>query len=225
MVEAASVDKQTHAMDTERWLLDMIEFDRAIAVAKTFAEANPDTIVIVTADHECGGASIIGASTVTDAVLQTKSGSDLQGIVGTYQAAKFPRYTKDADGYPVETNIDYRMLIGYGANADRYEDWRTNEQPILTLDQQPFGAISPLSGYPAVNATDPTVGSLGRPIRDVAGDFLIRGPVPGTLAAHTGADVPLSAFGAGDDLYHGTIDNTDVFFKLMQAMVGTGVKP
>ncbi|MGS0755111.1 alkaline phosphatase [Roseateles sp. GG27B] len=50
-------------MDTDRWLLEMIEFDRAVQVAKDFAATHPDTLVIVTADHECSGAAIIGAST------------------------------------------------------------------------------------------------------------------------------------------------------------------
>jgi alkaline phosphatase len=218
-VEGASIDKQAHAMDSERWILEMIEFDRAVRVAQAYADANRDTLVIVTADHECAGASVIGASTVTDAVLQTKTGTGLQSIVGLYQAAKFPRYTTDVDGYPASTDIDYRMLIGYGANADRYEDWRTNDQPILTLDQQPFGTVPPLSQYPRVNSTDTSVGGT-RPIRDVAGGFLITGHVPGTLAAHTGGDIPLSAFGRGAHLFGGTIDNTDVFFSLMQATVG-----
>jgi len=59
-----------------------------------------------------------------------------------------------------------------------------------------------------------------RPIRDVAGSFLITGHVPGTLAAHTGADVPPSAYGRGASLLGGTIDNTDVFFSLMPATLG-----
>jgi alkaline phosphatase len=37
MVEGASIDKQAHNMDTERWILDTIEFDRAIEVAEDFA--------------------------------------------------------------------------------------------------------------------------------------------------------------------------------------------
>jgi alkaline phosphatase len=62
MVEGASIDKQAHNMDSERWLLETIEFDKAIGVAKAFAKKNPDTLVIVTADHECAGVNIIGAS-------------------------------------------------------------------------------------------------------------------------------------------------------------------
>ena len=50
MVEGASIDKQAHNMDSERMMLDTIEFDHAIQVAKDFAEKNGDTLVIVTAD-------------------------------------------------------------------------------------------------------------------------------------------------------------------------------
>ena len=34
MVEGASIDKQAHNMDTERWILDTIEFDRAVEVCR-----------------------------------------------------------------------------------------------------------------------------------------------------------------------------------------------
>jgi alkaline phosphatase len=43
MVEGASIDKQAHNMDTERWSLDTIEFDRAIQVAKDFADKDGQT--------------------------------------------------------------------------------------------------------------------------------------------------------------------------------------
>ena len=89
MVEGASIDKQAHNMDTERWILDTIEFDRAIKVAQDFAEKDGQTLVIVTADHECSGVALIGGSTVTDARLQelVKEGgvSNLRDkVVGVY---------------------------------------------------------------------------------------------------------------------------------------------
>ena len=73
MVEGATIDKQAHNMDTERWILDTIEFDRAIGVCKALRGDNHDTLVIVTADHECAGINIIGASRVTDADLATRA--------------------------------------------------------------------------------------------------------------------------------------------------------
>lgn len=212
MIEGASIDKQAHAMDTERWLLETLEFDRAVKVAQDFAREHGDTLVIVTADHECSGAALIGGSRVSDAELQALAkagGADnlRDKVVGVYEQAGFPRYVLAADGYPQTTDIDRRMLIGYGANADRYEDWRTNPRPLRD-GGHPFVKQEPLASYPA----NPLA-------RDAEGRYLVTGQVRGSSAAHTGADVPLSAFGPGAWQFVGVIDNTDVFFRLAQAVV------
>lgn len=214
MVEAASIDKQAHNMDSDRWMLETIEFDRAIGVAKKFAEKNPDTLIIVTADHECAGVNLIGASLVKNSDLITRSTSGLgaaklrAGVVGNYEAAGFPRYEIAADGYPISTDPDYKVLIGYAGNADRYEDWLTNPYPLQD-SQQPLVSSVPLKNYPA-----------GPKDRDVAGGFLITGQVEGSSAVHTGSDIPLSAYGRGSSLFNGVMDNTEVFFRAMQSALG-----
>ena len=213
MVEGASIDKQAHNMDTERWLLDTIEFDRSIKLVQEFARTHGDTLVIVTADHECSGAALIGGSRVTDARLQelVREGgvANLRDkVVGIYEQAGFPKYKIAADGYPETTDIDYRILVGYGAGSDRYEDYRTNERPLQD-SQQPFVKKEPLSIYPASPMA-----------RDVDGKFLVTGQVPGDSAVHTATDIPLSAFGPGAWSFTGVQDNTDVFFKLAQAANG-----
>ncbi|WP_343630052.1 alkaline phosphatase [Roseateles sp.] len=213
MIEGASIDKQAHNMDSERWMLDTIEFDRAVQVAQDFARENGDTLVIVTADHECSGAALIGGSMLTDKALQdaaTKKGAaNLRDkVVGVYEKAGFPRYRIAADGYPEATDIDFRLLVGYGANADRYEDWRTNNTPLRD-SQQPLAKSEPLKWYPA-NAAERD---------DALGEYLVTGQVPGEQAVHTATDIPLSAFGPGALAFTGVIDNTDVFFKLAQAAV------
>ncbi|AAU91582.1 MULTISPECIES: alkaline phosphatase [Methylococcus] len=219
MVEGASIDKQAHNMDTERFILDTIEFDKSVAVAKEYARTHPGTLVLVTADHECAGVAVIGGSRVTDDELQARIAKGegatqvRNGVVGTYEAAGFPHYPiSGTDGYPSDTDPDKKMLIGYAANADRYEDWRTNAQPLRD-SQQPGNAVAPLNAYP------------GSPMeRDTAGNFLVTGQIADAVAAHTGNDVPLSACGRGASLMGGTMDNTDVFFQLVQATVG-GVAP
>ncbi|MBI3347056.1 MAG: alkaline phosphatase [Burkholderiales bacterium] len=219
MIEGASIDKQAHNMDTERWMLDTLEFDRAVRVAQDFEAEQGDTIVIVTADHECSGAALIGGSTVTDkalAELAAKKGvANLRNsVVGVYEKAGFPHYRLAADGYPETTDIDFRLLVGYGANADRYEDWRTKKTPQRD-GQQPFASDAPLKWYPA-NAQERD---------DAVGDYLVTGQVPGETAVHTATDVPLSAYGPGALAFTGVVDNTDVFFKLAQAAVKGVVAP
>ncbi|WP_343641106.1 alkaline phosphatase [Roseateles sp.] len=219
MIEGASIDKQAHNMDSERWMLDTIEFDRAVQVAQDFARENGDTLVIVTADHECSGAALIGGSMLTDQALRDaaakKGAANLRDkVVGVYEKAGFPRYRIATDGYPEATDIDYRLLVGYGANADRYEDWRTNQTPLRD-SQQPMVKGEPLKWYPA-NAAERD---------DAQGEFLVTGQVPGEQAVHTATDVPLSAFGPGALAFTGVMDNTDVFFKLAQAAVKGATAP
>lgn len=215
MVEGASIDKQSHLMDTDRWILEVLEFDRAIAVGQRYAKSHPDTLVIVTADHECSGAALIGSLKVNrDTVIKNLAANpgkapilrDKQ--VGVYEAAGFPRYRILADGYPADIDIQGKVLIGYGANADRYETWLSNNRPTSD-SQQPFAAVEPLSAYPAHPAA-----------RNSENGLFIAGQVPGENAVHTGTDVPLSAMGRGAGLFTGFFDNTDVFFKIGQAMLG-----
>jgi len=215
MVEGASIDKQAHNMDSERWILDAMEFDNAIGVCKTFAQSNPNTLVIVTADHECAGIAINGGSTRTNAqqvaaAATATTAAAAQASVGIYEAAGFPNYSMAADGYPVTTDIDYRMIIGYAANADRKEDFLTNPFPLRDSQQPTAGT-----------AYGTTVGQLpAAPLNRDANGYTITGQIAGTSAAHTAADVPVYALGRGSSLYAGTMDNTDVFFKAMQAAIG-----
>ena len=218
MVEGASIDKQAHNMDTERWLLDTIEFDRATRVAQEFARRRGDTLVIVTADHECSGAALIGGSLVSDARLQelVREGGAANvrdKVVGIYEKAGFPKYRAVSDGYPETTDIDHRLLVGYGANSDRFENWRSNDKPIQD-SQQPFVKTEPLSAYPASPLA-----------RDTDGKYMVTGQVPGASAVHTATDIPLSAFGPGAWAFTGVMDNTDVFFKLAQASLKGAVVP
>jgi alkaline phosphatase len=98
------------------------------------------------------------------------------------------------------------MLIGYAANADRFEDWLTNGLPLQD-SQQPFVGQPPLNSYPA------------NPLkRDEPGGFLVTGQIEDVVAAHTANDIPLSALGPNASSFTGVMDNSDVFFKILQNM-------
>lgn len=54
MVEGAKIDSYSHDNDIDNMIEELIAFDNAVQVALTYAEANPNTTVIITADHETG---------------------------------------------------------------------------------------------------------------------------------------------------------------------------
>ncbi|HQR37876.1 MAG TPA: alkaline phosphatase, partial [Blastocatellia bacterium] len=137
LVEGASIDKQTHSMDADRAIWETIEFDNAIRVCREFAERDGNTLVIVVSDHECAGFSVIGALRKTTAEMQALP-SDAQNLapvspdnaaparqsaVGRYDEAGFPKYAIAPDGYPMVADPDYKLVIGFGANGDRFETW------------------------------------------------------------------------------------------------------
>lgn len=74
-VEGALIDKRSHANDTAQTLRENKEFDDAVAAAVAFAQRDRQTLVIVTADHECAGFTIIGAGSFTNAEATTPPGN------------------------------------------------------------------------------------------------------------------------------------------------------
>jgi alkaline phosphatase len=59
LFETEATDNATHGNEPlERATSDILEFDRAVAVALDFARRTPGTLLIVTADHETGGFSL-----------------------------------------------------------------------------------------------------------------------------------------------------------------------
>jgi alkaline phosphatase len=226
MVEGAHIDKQSHAMDAERAIDDTIEFDRAVEVARRFADDADNTLVIVLADHECSGFSIIGALTGTVENLQNLPSDSLtldpgaqperQKLVGVYDAAGFPKYKILDDGYPESLDINGKLLIGYGASGDRYETWLAKPIPIRDslLPADISGELTG-KGYtptPVDRASDKNTG------------YFLRGQAIGRdQAVHTAADIPISAYSTGGkafELFYGVQENTDIFFKLLRAAAG-----
>jgi hypothetical protein len=76
-----------------------------VAVAQAYARQHGDTLVIVTADHECSGAALIGSSVLTDAVLRDMGlpggrhdAADRRGADGR-DAARFGRGCRSRPGF------------------------------------------------------------------------------------------------------------------------------
>ena len=63
MVEGGQIDWASHDNDAANTIADTVAFDAAVAVAREFAAKVPDTLIIVTADHETGGLALSRAPT------------------------------------------------------------------------------------------------------------------------------------------------------------------
>ncbi len=227
MIEGAHIDKQSHLMDADRAIGETLEFDRAVGVARKWADKLGDTTVLVLADHECSGFSLIGALSLSGGIsalrsLPSESASlapsvipARQNAVGTYDLAGFPSYQILADGYPATMDIDNKVLVGFGANSDRYESWLSKPTPVIdSLLPSAFKGTSGILGKKGY-ATIPELRSIDKD------GFFVRGQLNGEgQAVHTAADIPVSAYSTGNKAWMrflGAQKNTDIFFKLMKA--------
>lgn len=99
MAEGAQIDYGGHANDLPYVVTELHDFDKTVAEALKFADQDGETLVIITADHETGGLSLLDASTANNMVLGAFSTNDhtsvnvpvfaygphAQDFMGTYQ--------------------------------------------------------------------------------------------------------------------------------------------
>ncbi len=59
MVEGARIDSGGHANNLETVITETLDFDEAVAEALKFADRDGETLIVITADHETGGMSLL----------------------------------------------------------------------------------------------------------------------------------------------------------------------
>ncbi|GAA1547205.1 alkaline phosphatase [Nocardioides humi] len=174
-VEGALIDKRSHANDAAQTLEEIKAFDDAVKVALDFAKTDGNTLVIVTADHECAGFNIIEKGTFTNA-----------------EADHLP---VNVDGGNPANNSTPSRSANQAKDAGRTEfapeTFRTEDDPADVVDGSPEASLwlTYLSGN------------------------------------HTGADVPVFAYGPGSAAIAAEIDNTDLFGIVRTALNLDGSAP
>lgn len=60
MVEGSKIDISAHVNDLPETVREVLDFDQAVGVVLEWMKKHPDTLLVVTADHQTGGLSILG---------------------------------------------------------------------------------------------------------------------------------------------------------------------
>ena len=68
MIEGSQIDWGGHDNDTEYIISELLDFDQLVGEVLDHVSANPNTLVVVTADHETGGFAINGGSLETRSI-------------------------------------------------------------------------------------------------------------------------------------------------------------
>ncbi len=81
MAEGAQIDYGGHSNDLPYVITELHDFDRVVGEALSFADQDGETLVIVTADHETGGLSLLDASAANRSVRANFSTDDHTGVM------------------------------------------------------------------------------------------------------------------------------------------------
>lgn len=135
-VEGGKVDWAAHANDVGGLLYDQLAFDDALAVALAFAEADGDTLVIVTTDHGNANPGLFGSTKNFERVINFKHTNDwvLQGIDRDFTASQVRERIEHAQGYAINANEAIRLLSHYV--TDR------NEEGLYNPYKLPFAELA-----------------------------------------------------------------------------------
>ncbi|MDL2224550.1 alkaline phosphatase [Bacteroidales bacterium OttesenSCG-928-M06] len=117
MVEGSMIDWGGHSNDTEMIINEMKDFDRAIKIAFDFADNNPGTLVVITADHETGGMALLGgdfSENIVKAKYTTGGHSGVMVPVFSYGVG-----AQIFSGIYENTDILGKILNLYGFSLDK----------------------------------------------------------------------------------------------------------
>ncbi len=213
MVEGGKIDWASHANDAASAIYEVLAFDAAIDEAVAFYNAHPDdTLVVVAADHECGGITNGFAATGYDSyydILQSQGlsywdfGLDLAALL-----ADQPDATLD-DLYPL-------IQQSFGLEAGTESDMAFSDNDIVLLEtalayqKMGFGRFGDPECIANFYYYDPITVVCTHVLNNKAG-------IGWTSFSHTGGPTPIAAVGVLSELFEGLFDNTEVFTKVMTA--------
>lgn len=199
--ENENTDSAGHQNDVAALMRDLWAFDDAVKVALEFQKQNPDTLVIVTGDHETGGFSpTYGRKNLGPA------GNTNYLNVNTEQLKQIERYKISLKEFSEKFRAKAKQTSSNAELSTYLNTLLQDNFPGLALDDDlrekilTQGQLNPNSNYLPSNI-------LGLAIARQTGFYW------GT-AGHTPAPITVAAIGPGSQVFKGLDDNTAFATKL-----------
>lgn len=199
MIEGSQIDWCGHANDIACAMAEMDDFAKAIAVAKAYVDAHPDTLLVITADHETGGLSL--------------------GAEGDYA------WHRDVIKKVKNTAPEIAKALVNAADADVTKVWLDKTSLKLTDSEmadlvkarasaaKAFAAIAGKTLDDQLETEADALDPLAKVVKQHINHYSRTG---WTSGAHTAIDVPVLAWGKERAAFAGFQDNTDIAHKLIQ---------
>lgn len=195
MVEGGKIDWACHANDAAAAARDIQAFDAAVREAITFYRRHPsETLIIVTADHECGGLSLgnlLNGHTIRPELLK-------------HQRISSQRLADKVEAWKTTGKVNSAMML------DSLKVWYGlgREAADASLVLKP-GEFESLRRSYRKSPPDAFAGEVTRIIDERSG-------IGWASNAHTMLPVQVFAMGAGSPAFSGIYDNTSIARNIMK---------
>ncbi|MGN0638986.1 MAG: alkaline phosphatase [Huintestinicola sp.] len=215
MVEGGKIDWACHANDAGSTISDTAALSFAVAEAVEFYNEHPDeTLILVTGDHETGGLTIGYAGTNYDTYLANLKNQKIS--YAKFDSEYVAKYKEKGTSF--ETVLkDVQRLFGLVAPENATD--KTDPNLILTdwemeklraaYDKSLSGGEEELTDEENIlyGTYEPLTVTITHILNNKSG-------INFSSYAHTGLPVAVFAKGAGQELFGGYYDNTDIYDKL-----------
>jgi alkaline phosphatase len=196
--ENENTDTAGHRNDAATLMRDLWAFDEGVRVALEFQKRHPDTLIVVTGDHETGGLSITYAQRdLKDASSRNRfyAGNDHLKLLGGITIS-LDKALESLGPAPTAADVD-KLLATHFPGFRLDDDLRDAILKRTLLDR---------------NHTYPVQNALGRMVARQTGVYW------GT-SGHTTEPVVVAAIGPGAERFRGYLDNTD-FARILHEQFG-----
>ncbi|MFD2166661.1 alkaline phosphatase [Thalassotalea euphylliae] len=191
LVEASQVDWAGHSNDIAAALLEMADLDATMQVLEQFVAKNPNTTVILTADHSTGGVTL--------------------GVNGDYLwKPEIIHRMKHSPNFIAKQLSEEKLSKAKVNELFNFELTEEEIKAIFSKQDEVF-ADSELASWKKVRAIEKEI----KEIIDV------RTYTGWTTSGHTAVDVPVIAFGKHAAVFAGNQDNTDIAKKIFNLIDST----
>lgn len=198
MIEGSQIDWCGHANDIACAMAEMDDFAKAIKVAKAYVDSHPDTILVITADHETGGLSL---GSEGEYAWNTNV---IKGVKHT--ATEISRLLLATS--PTEVPALWKTLTGI-----ELQDQELKTLQLALQQAQKAVGSKPLTSLEGLTKTqEEALEALHASVKAPINHYSKTG---WTSGAHTAIDVPVLAWGKHRGDFAGFQDNTDIATKLI----------
>jgi alkaline phosphatase len=192
LVEASQIDWAGHSNDIASAMAEMSDLATTMEYLEKYVNGNPDTLVILTADHSTGGLTV-GANGKYEwhpEILRTMKKSPRQAAKDLTDQEITQQLLSELLNFTV-TQSETQQVKAAKINAiEKISAYKQLDEIMKLKEKKP--AMSNIISIAIKNIID------------------IRTNTGWTSGGHTAIDVPVHALGKSSGLFKGNIDNTDI---------------